>query len=71
MEIKKILKRGDKLQVSLLELNVGESIKVPYRHYSENSIRSTVTQLKRKDKNPLDFEINAKSNTTAILTRIQ
>ncbi len=71
MEVKKILRRGDKLQVSLLELNVGESIKVPYRHYSENSIRATVTQLKRKDNNPLDFEINAKSNTAAILKRTQ
>ena len=44
MEVKKI-KRGDRLQVALLELNVGDSVKVPYRHYSENSIRATVTQL--------------------------
>lgn len=30
MEQRKI-KRGDRLQVALLELNVGESVKVPYR----------------------------------------
>ena len=29
MEIKKI-KRGDRLQLALTDLNVGESVKVPY-----------------------------------------
>lgn len=71
METKKI-KRGDRLQVALLELNVGESIRVPYRHYSENSIRATVTQLKKtKDDNPIEYDINARSNVAAIITRIQ
>lgn len=71
METKKI-KRGDRLQVTLLELNVGESVKVPYRHYSENSIRATVTQLKKgKENNPIGFDINARSNVSAIITRTQ
>lgn len=70
METKKI-KRGDRLKVALLELNVGESVKVPYRHYSENSIRATVTQLKTKETNPAEFDINARSNIAAIITRTQ
>lgn len=71
METKKI-KRGDRLQVALLELNVGESVKVPYRHYSENSIRATVTQMKKaKDDNPVEYDINARSNVAAIITRTQ
>lgn len=45
MEIKKI-KRGDRLQLALTDLNVGESVKVPYRFFSENSIRATASQLK-------------------------
>ena len=70
MEVKKI-KRGDRLQVSLIELNVGESIKVPYRYYSENSIRATVTQMKTKEDNPAVYDINARSNVAAIITRTQ
>lgn len=70
MEQRKI-KRGDRLQVALLELNVGESVKVPYRHYSENSIRSTVTQLKKGSKDPIGYDIDARSNVAAIITRTQ
>lgn len=71
MEIKKI-KRGDRLQLALLELNVGESVKVPYRHYSENSIRATVAQLKKyRIGNPIEFDVNARSNVSAIITRTQ
>jgi len=66
MEIKKI-KRGDRLQVALIELSVGERVKVPYRYFSENSIRSTVSQLKVGK--PLDFDINTQSNVAAIITR--
>lgn len=70
MDIKKI-KRGDRLQVALLELNVGDSVKVPYRHYSENSIRATVTQLKKGCENPIGYDIDARSNVAAIITRTQ
>ena len=70
MEQRKI-KRGDRLQVALLELNVGESVKVPYRHYSENSIRSTVTQLKKGSEDPIGYDIDARSNVAAIITRTQ
>lgn len=70
MEVKKI-KRGDRLQVSLIELNVGDSIKVPYRYYSENSIRATITQMKAKEDNCAVYDINARSNVAAIITRTQ
>ncbi len=69
METKKI-KRGDRLQLALIELNIDESIKVPYRHYSENSIRATVTQLK-KNHDGIEFDINARSNVAAIIKRTQ
>ncbi len=70
MENKKI-KRGDRLQVTLLELNVGESVKVPYRLYSENSIRSTITQLKKSGDAPFAYDIDARSNVAAVITRTQ
>lgn len=70
MEVKKI-KRGDRLQVALLELNVGDSVKVPYKCYSENSIRATVTQLKKSRKDPIGYDINVRSNVAAIVTRTQ
>lgn len=67
MVVKKI-KRGDRLQVSLLELNVGEQIQIPYRIFSENSIRATVSQMKQN--NPASFEVNTKSNYAAVITRV-
>lgn len=68
MEIRKI-SRGDRLQPALLELNVGESIKVPYRFYSENSLRATASQLKASQ--GAEYEINARSTTAAIATRVK
>lgn len=68
MEIKKI-SRGDRLQPALIELAIGESVKVPYRFFSENSLRATASQLKASSE--LEFEINARSNTAAIVTRIK
>lgn len=71
MEVKKI-KRGDRLQVSLIELKIGESVRVPYRYYSENSIRATITQMKKANEdNPAVYDINARSNVAAIITRTQ
>lgn len=67
MDTKKI-KRGDRLQLALIELAVGEEIKVPYRFFSENSIRSTVSQLKA-DK-AVDFDINTRSSVAATIKRI-
>lgn len=67
MDIRKI-KRGDRLQLALVELAVGESVKVPYRHYSENSIRATTTKMKME--NGLEYNINAQSNVAAIITRV-
>lgn len=67
MDIKKI-KRGDRLQVALTEMNVGDSIKVPYRCYSENSIRSTISQLKQDS--TVAFDVNTRSNVAAIITRV-
>lgn len=66
MEIKKI-QRGDRLQPALLELSVGESMKVPYRFFSENSLRATASQLKISA--GAEYEINARSNTAAVVTR--
>lgn len=68
MEIKKI-KRGDRLQLVLTELEVGDCIRIPYRLFSENSIRATASQLKA-DK-AMAYNINAQSNVAAILTRTQ
>lgn len=70
MDIKKI-KRGDRLQVALLELSVGDSVKIPYRFYSENSIRATVTQLKKDRGISVGYEINVRSNVAAVITRTQ
>lgn len=68
MEIKKI-KRGDRLQLTLTELSVGNSIRVPYRLFSENSIRATASQLKA-DK-AVEYDINTRSNVAAIITRVK
>lgn len=66
MEIKK-MQRGDRLQPALLALSVGDSIKIAYRLFSENSLRATASQLKVSS--GAEFEINARSNTAAIVTR--
>lgn len=66
MKIPKI-KRGDRLRVTLLNLEVGDAVKIPYRIYSENSIRATVSQLKLS--HPVKYDINVKSNLVAIITR--
>lgn len=68
MEIRKI-KRGDRLQLVLIELSIGECVKVPYRFFSENSIRATASQLK-SDK-AVEYDINTRSNVAAIITRTQ
>lgn len=67
-ETKKI-KRGDRLQASLFELAVGETLAIPYRCFSENTIRSTLSQLKLS--HPMRYEVNTKSNSTAIVTRTE
>lgn len=68
MEIKKF-KRGDRLQVTLMELAVGECVRVPYRYFSENSIRATASQL--KSNKAVEYDINTQSNVAAIITRMQ
>lgn len=68
MEIKKI-KRGERLQIVLTGLGIGEAVKVPYRHYSENSIRATASQL--KSEGAYEFNVNARSSTAAVITRIR
>lgn len=68
MSIKEI-KRGDRLQVALIELEIGDAVKVPYKHYSLNSIRATASQLKA-DRN-LQYDVNARSNVAAVITRTQ
>lgn len=67
MEIKKI-KRGDRLQTLLLDLEVGDVAEVPYKFYSANTIRATATQLKT-DKG-IGFEVNARGEKNAIVTRV-
>lgn len=44
-EINKV-KRGERLLPSLIELEIGSSVEVPFRLYSENSIRSVASRLK-------------------------
>lgn len=68
VDFKKI-KRGERLQPSILELKVGESIQVPYRLFSENSIRSTISQMKANY--PHEFNVNARSSMAAVITRTQ
>ena len=67
MEIKKI-KRGEPLKASLLDLAVDGSVEIPYRLYSENSIRATTSQLKH-DKG-VAFEVKSSGNTSAIVRRL-
>ena len=66
METKKI-KRGDRLQVALKELSVGDTLIVPYRLYSENSIRATICKMKKEDANL--YEIDSRSNIAAAIKR--
>lgn len=68
MNIKKI-KRGERLQPALLELQVGDAVEVPYRFYSENTLRVTASQLK-VDRG-IVIEVNCRSPKLAILTRTQ
>lgn len=63
------IKRGDRLQLALTELNIGDSIRVPYRYFSENSIRATASQLKA-DK-AVEYDINTRSSVAAVLTRVR
>lgn len=65
----KKIKRGDRLTLALSEMKVSDTISIPYRFYSENSIRSTIVQY-RSDKD-VAFDINARSNTAALVTRIR
>lgn len=67
MEVK-IIKRGDRLQIALMELEVGETLRVPYRYYSENSLRVTITNMKVYSSKR--YSINAQSNIAAMVTRI-
>lgn len=66
MEIKKF-NRGDKLRATLLEMEVGDKVKIPFRLYSENTLRVTKAQIKREL--GLDFEIST-SATAATFTRL-
>lgn len=70
METKKI-KRGDRLQIALKELAVGESVIIPYRLYSENSIRATVCKMRKEDTASFRYEIDSRSNTAATITRTE
>ena len=66
MVIKKIDK-GEKLRTALLELGIGESVQIPYRYYSEPTIRVTKAQVKKET--GTDYEIKTNGNVAAVLTR--
>lgn len=68
IEIRKI-QRGDRLQPALAELELGMSLKIPYRFYSENSIRATLSQLKLD--RAMRFKANTASHIAAIVTRVE
>lgn len=63
----KKIQRGDKLTPALTALNVGESLLVPYRLYSENTLRCRVSNIKLSS--GLEFTVNARSNVSASVTR--
>lgn len=66
MEIKKF-RRGDRLQLVLMGLAEGESVSVPYRYHSLNSIRATASQL--KSAKGASFTVDARPLTAAVVTR--
>lgn len=67
-EINKV-KRGERLLPSLIELEIGSSVEVPFRLYSENSIRSVASRLKATQ--GVEFEVNVRSARCAVLTRLK
>ncbi len=68
MDTKKI-NRGDRLQPALLELEKGQSLRVPFKFFSENTLRATAAQVKAST--GMVFEVNARANTHAVITRTE
>lgn len=61
--------RGDRLQVALLNLEVGQQAEIPFKLYSANTIHSMAAQLKAG--RGLVYEVNTRGEKTAIVTRIR
>lgn len=66
-KIKKI-KLGERLQTAMIEMAVGESLEIPYKFYSANTIRATASQLKLN--NGLEYEVNTRGDKLATITRL-
>lgn len=68
MQTQKEIKKGELLQPTLLDMSVGEAIRIPFKLFSENTLRSMASQIKFKF--GMSFDVNTRSNTTAVVTRI-
>lgn len=67
MESKK-LSKGEQLQTAMLELEAGEVLEVPYRFYSENTIRATASQLKFGK--GVAYSVETRGAKSAFVTRL-
>lgn len=65
----KKITRGEPLKATMLDLNVGDVLEVPFKLFSANSIRATASQLK-SDKG-VAFEVNARGEKVALVKRTQ
>lgn len=63
----KKMQNYETLTSALLSLNDGESVEVPYKMYSERSIRSYVSQL--KSKYSITFSVNSRGSKSAVITK--
>lgn len=61
------LKKGEKLSVALQELAAGDTLEVPFRQYSEASIR--VAAYKHSKDSGIRLRVNVLRNDRALVTR--
>ena len=67
MKIKKIGNR-DSLNPAMIGLSIGEVLEIPYKLYSEKTIRATASQIKASG--VAGFEVNARGERSAFVTRV-
>lgn len=60
------LSKGDRLLTLMAVLDVGDELVVPFRFYSENSIRATVSSQRQAK-----FTVEARSNVRAVVRRVE
>ncbi|MDE7081640.1 MAG: hypothetical protein K2O78_08315 [Muribaculaceae bacterium] len=67
MKIKKIGNK-DSLNPALVGLDMGETLEIPFKLFSEKTIRATASQIKANG--VAGFEVNARGDKAAYVTRI-